>query len=111
MTGNVTGALQLGVGGMIGYTSYAPLVSSIAQAWKDHDVQKAEAAQHSLSTLTLSLKAAGDTKMAARYSSRLFQEGLNLGPPRLPLNGINSTEFSSMRQQLIKNGFIHPEML
>jgi len=106
MTSNVKGAVELGVGGMIGYTPYGSYVNAIAQAWRANDTVKVDQNQQRLSQLVASLKNASSTKMAARYSSRLLADGLDLGAPRLPLSGLTTVEFDRMQKALQHNGFI-----
>jgi len=105
-TSNVTFALDIGIGGLIGYTAFGVYIAKLNQAWKTGDTATVSAMQTTMGKLTASLKAGGSTKTAARYSSRLFI-GTDLGPPRVPLTGLNSVQFQNMEDALQANGFLN----
>jgi len=104
LTGNLSHAVDIGLGGLISYTPLASLVNAFYNAYQAGDTAAAQAAQTRVNLLMSSLKAAGDSKMGARYSSRLLRE-LDLGPPRVPLQGLSSEQVKAVDEALVRNGF------
>jgi len=106
LSANLTYHLENDLFGVIGYTPQAKFVAQFSEAMRRGDHHAAAAAQAAVDGLETSFKAAGDGKMAARYSTRLLHDGLTLGPPRLPLAGLDSAQLEAMREALVSHGFI-----
>ena len=95
--------------GAIVYTPAARFVAAAAVAYNDHgDMAAAAALDARVEALYAIFHKYGSTKAVARAAVPLFAEGLDLGPPRLPLLGaeLNTTSIEQLRADLVAAGFL-----
>ena len=95
--------------GAIVYTPAARFVAAAAVAYNDHgDAAAAVALDARVKALYAIFKQYGSTKAVARAAVPLFANGLDLGPPRLPLLGaqLNTTSLERLRADLAAGGFL-----
>eukprot|EP00038_Savillea_parva_P021200 m.33728 g.33728 ORF g.33728 m.33728 type:complete len:348 (+) comp5052_c0_seq2:4-1047(+) len=98
-------AMAMGVQGGIVYTPVSKFLNEVVRLANAGNMTGAAAVQARLQLLTTTLSHPGG-KSAVRASSRLFEPGLDLGPPRMPLTDVDPADFNTMEQALRQNGFL-----
>ena len=92
--------------GAIVYTAAAPLLNQARTAYLAGNASGATYWNSRASELLATFKRFGSTKDVARLSASAFWPGLDLGPPRIPLQGVARAQLPSLQAALKKEGFL-----
>lgn len=102
----LSGLKNYSTAGGIVYTPGSRLLNRMVEAFDSGNFTGASYWDSRYSLLLKLFKQFGDTKMVARLAASAFWPGLDLGPPRLPLQGVAKEQLARLHSNLEAHGFL-----